>query len=420
MAENTIPTSDMDSSNPFFLHHGDSPRATIVSKPLNGENYNSWKRAMMMALSAKNKLSFVHGTLPKPSNLYDSQSLAWTLCNNMVLSWLLNSVSTEIVNNTIYIDDAFEIWNDLQDRFSQHNEPRIFQLQKSISCLSQENNSVSSYFTAMKGLWDELANHQPIPTCTCGALQTIMSYHHQQHVYQFLMGLNESYSHVRGQILLIDPLPSINKVFSLVIQEERHRMISSASLSFNQNTTALLTKTMSSHRFARNRSFHIRKDRPMCSQGKNASSSVHQVSGPQLPITYEQCQQLINMFNPDIFEHDPSVNQASSSTSKESVIPMQGEGMTSAGEFFFSAQSSIENSTHSVFTSSLSLPQQFSLTIPAKTPLIIDTGATDHMICSISFFTSITSVVSKSVRLPNGQFASVTHIGLLKSHNILF
>jgi len=72
MAVNTNPTSEMDSSNPFFLHHGDSPGAMIVSKPLNGENYNSWKRVMMMALPAKNKLSFVNGTLPKPSNLYDS------------------------------------------------------------------------------------------------------------------------------------------------------------------------------------------------------------------------------------------------------------------------------------------------------------------------------------------------------------
>jgi len=78
---------------------------------------------MTIALSAKNKLSFVNGTLPKPSNLYDSQGLAWTHCNNMVLSWLLNSVSTEIANNIIYIDDAFEIWNDLQDRFSQYNGP---------------------------------------------------------------------------------------------------------------------------------------------------------------------------------------------------------------------------------------------------------------------------------------------------------
>ena len=87
IAENISSTTEMDSSNPFFLHHGDSPRSMIVSKQLNGENYNRWKRAMMMALSTKNKLSFVNGTLPKPSILYDSQGLTWTRCNNMVLSW---------------------------------------------------------------------------------------------------------------------------------------------------------------------------------------------------------------------------------------------------------------------------------------------------------------------------------------------
>ena len=429
------PATEMDSSNPFFLHHGDSPGTMIVSKQLNGENYNTWKRAMLMALSAKNKLSFVNGTLPKPANLHDSQGLAWTRCNNMVLSWLLNSVSTEIANSIIYIDDASEIWNDLQDRFSQHNGPRIFQLQKSIASMSQENQSVSTYFTAMKGLWDELANHQPIPTCTCGALKTIMSYHHQQHVYQFLMGLNESYSHVRGQILLIDPLPTINKVFSLVIQEERQRMISTSSSSFNQNTAALFTKNMSPARFTGNKSTFIRKDKPVCvhcgisghtvekcyrvhgfppgykfTKGKNAFPSVHQVSGTngsQLPITYEQCQQLLSMLKPEIPEHDASINQVSSFISKESETPMQGDGFTSAGQF------SNFHSEHSVFAS-LSLPRQIQFSNHKKTHWVIDTGATDHMICCTSSFTSITSIVSKFVKLPNGQFASVTHIGTVR------
>ena len=75
-----IPTtlSEMDSSNPFFLHQGDSPGTMIVSTPLNGDNYNSWKRAMMIALLAKNKLNFVNGTLPKLVNLTDFTGLAWT------------------------------------------------------------------------------------------------------------------------------------------------------------------------------------------------------------------------------------------------------------------------------------------------------------------------------------------------------
>ena len=78
--------TEMDSSNPFFLHHGDSPGAMIISKQLNSENYNTWKRAMLMALLAKNKLSFVNSTLPKPSNLYDSQGLTWINRNGPLLA----------------------------------------------------------------------------------------------------------------------------------------------------------------------------------------------------------------------------------------------------------------------------------------------------------------------------------------------
>jgi hypothetical protein len=65
--------------------------------------------------------------------------------------------------------------------------------------------------------------------------------------------------------LLIDPLPSINKVFSLVVQEERQHKISSLSFSFNQNTTALLTKDAPPTHFVGNRPFQNCKDKPICS-----------------------------------------------------------------------------------------------------------------------------------------------------------
>jgi hypothetical protein len=45
---------------------------------------------------------------------------------------------------------------------------------------------------------------------------------------------------------------------------------------------------------------------------------------------------------------------------------------------------------------------------------IIDTGATDHMIISISLFTSITATISTKVKLPNENFALVTHIGTVQ------
>lgn len=46
-----------------------------------------------------------------------------------------------------------------------------------------------------------------------------------------LMGLNDSFSQIQGQVLLLEPIPSINKVFSLVVQEERQREVGSAPIS---------------------------------------------------------------------------------------------------------------------------------------------------------------------------------------------
>lgn len=40
---------------------------------------------------------------------------------------------------------------------------------------------------------------------------------------QFLMGLDDQFSAVRSQVLLMDPLPSLNKVFALILQVERQK-----------------------------------------------------------------------------------------------------------------------------------------------------------------------------------------------------
>ena len=60
-----------DFSHPFYLHHGDSPGALLVSQALTGDNYNSWSRSMFMALSAKNKVGFIEGTSSKPTDPKD-------------------------------------------------------------------------------------------------------------------------------------------------------------------------------------------------------------------------------------------------------------------------------------------------------------------------------------------------------------
>ena len=116
---------------------------------------------------------------------------------------------------------AYNVWTELRDRFSQQNAPRIYEIQHAIATHTQKNNSVAGYCTNLKSMWDELAVYNVYPNCSCGAIQDINAIQQRDHLIQFLMGLNDLYGNVHSQILLMHPLPSVNKAYSLVLQEKK-------------------------------------------------------------------------------------------------------------------------------------------------------------------------------------------------------
>lgn len=59
----------------------------------------------------------VDGSLPKPGATSPYLNY-WIRCNDMVISWLLNSVSLEIQNSIVYLPTAKLIWDDLATKFS--------------------------------------------------------------------------------------------------------------------------------------------------------------------------------------------------------------------------------------------------------------------------------------------------------------
>nr|TKS09871.1 hypothetical protein D5086_0000089720 [Populus alba] len=57
---------------------------------------------------------------------------------------------------------------------------------------------------------------------------------------QFLMGLNDSYSAIRGQILLMNPLPSIRQAYSSISQEEKQRIPNSTHAAIEPSNSAAM------------------------------------------------------------------------------------------------------------------------------------------------------------------------------------
>ncbi|KAL0435393.1 UNVERIFIED_CONTAM: Retrovirus-related Pol polyprotein from transposon RE1 [Sesamum radiatum] len=76
----------------------------------------------------------------------------------------------------------------------------------------QGNTSVIEYFSRLRMIWNELDILMPTPQCTCGctcgAFKAIVEQAVFTRLLQFLMGLNETFDHMRDQLLVMDPAPS--------------------------------------------------------------------------------------------------------------------------------------------------------------------------------------------------------------------
>ncbi|XP_041000737.1 uncharacterized protein LOC121246612 [Juglans microcarpa x Juglans regia] len=232
---------------------------------------------MHRTLNIKNKLGFIDGTITKPPNTSDPLYAPWECCNDMIIAWIQHSVSSDLRSSIAHADTAESVLNDLKERFSIQNAPRIFQLAKSIFSSTQDSDSISQYHNKLKTLWDELEICEPMPTCTCGAVKTLLDYTHTHKLMQFLIGLDDSYDSVRAQSLLQDPLPPLNRVLSLVQQEERRQQLHSIP-----TPLAMATKT--------SEILNQRHERLFCSHYNIPGHSLEHCfkANPNLPI-YSHC-----------------------------------------------------------------------------------------------------------------------------------
>ncbi|XP_009788169.1 uncharacterized protein [Nicotiana sylvestris] len=153
--------------------------------------YKSWRRSVLRGLSVKNKLGFISGECkqPDPSS---PQFCQWEQCDNMVTSWILNLLYKEIADSVEYANDVVELWKELEDRYKQTNGSRLYQIQNIINDLSQGTLDITTYYTKLKKLWEELTtlNKRAQCSCTCnyGVKESMYKAEQDRRLIQFLMG----------------------------------------------------------------------------------------------------------------------------------------------------------------------------------------------------------------------------------------
>lgn len=98
IADPTTETPVIESTSLLYIHPSACPDATLVLIPFDGVCYRSWRRGVRSSLTVKSKLAFINGECKNPSSIASTHRQR-KRCDNMVTSWILNSLSKDIVDN---------------------------------------------------------------------------------------------------------------------------------------------------------------------------------------------------------------------------------------------------------------------------------------------------------------------------------
>ncbi|KAK9675681.1 hypothetical protein RND81_11G023200 [Saponaria officinalis] len=181
---------------------------------------------MRRSLKSRRKFGFCDGSIAKPTG--DFLLGQWEVVHCTVVQWIMNSIDPSLRDSVSDTEDAHLLWTELKDQYYVVDGAKIHALKTRLhECRQAKGMSVTTYYGNLKTLWDALAAIEPPLSCTssgctCGVTKAALTRQDSDRLHQFLMGLDKSlYGTIRNHQLSLDPLPTLNRVYHAVLQEER-------------------------------------------------------------------------------------------------------------------------------------------------------------------------------------------------------
>jgi gag-polypeptide of LTR copia-type len=134
LAHVILPSASLSSSISLFAMASSSssqPTAFSYELPLklNHDNYLYWKFLILPHARGHDLLGFLDGSNPPPLTISgtDGYSVSnpaytfWIRQDQLLLAWLLSSISEAVVSQVIHCTTSAELWNELHQCYSTHS-----------------------------------------------------------------------------------------------------------------------------------------------------------------------------------------------------------------------------------------------------------------------------------------------------------
>lgn len=155
----------MSSSSQVVLNLGAPP-----AEKLTKGNFLLWKAQVMPALRGAQVTGLLDGTDAAPPAMVEQQQsdksmvavpnplyAPWLSKDQQVLSYLMNSLSKEVLIQFTGKENTYDLWTGITTLFASQSQSRITNLRIAITTTKKGAMSSTAYISKMKSLGDELA-----------------------------------------------------------------------------------------------------------------------------------------------------------------------------------------------------------------------------------------------------------------------
>lgn len=141
----------------------------VVSEKLTRDNFVLWRAQILPGIRAAQLMGYLDGTTPMPSpslevdkdgkkTFVPNPELSyWLIKDQQLLSYLINSLTKDVLAQVATLPTAAEVWKALNNMFFAQSRARATNLRMQLCTTKKGNSTMAAFFTKMKGIRDELS-----------------------------------------------------------------------------------------------------------------------------------------------------------------------------------------------------------------------------------------------------------------------
>ncbi|WZY99772.1 hypothetical protein YC2023_072101 [Brassica napus] len=203
----------------------DSGMKMKVAVTFKGTNYLVWSRMVKTAVGSKGLWKHItSGEAPmaitqegEKESPEESVVEKWQQEDMMVMSVLHASLEPAILDAYSYCETAKELWDTLQKVYGNtSNLNRVFEVKKAINGLTQDDTEFTKHLGRFRSLWSELEMLRPSTVDP----ELLNERREQDKVCGLLLTLNASYSGLIQHMLWSEKLPDLEEVCAKIQKEQ--------------------------------------------------------------------------------------------------------------------------------------------------------------------------------------------------------